>query len=70
MKLVVAGNIRQFRRYCQEQKFSSHEVRYVSHEDQLYGYENPEIILCGTWWESPAADGARRLRDQLRNVNK
>jgi len=66
MKLVIAGNIRQFERYCQEQRLSSDEATYVSLEVQLCGYKNPEIILYGSWWENPAANAARRLREESR----
>ena len=68
MKLIVAGNVRQFQRYCQEQGLSPDEAKYVSRPDHLCGLLDPEIIFVGSWWENPAAIEARRC--ELRKVNK
>jgi len=66
MKLIIAGNVRQYQRYCRKHKLSPAEARYISDPDMLYGYKDPEIILYGSWWDNPAADEARRLRNIAR----
>ena len=70
MKLVVAGNYAQYKHYLYDEGLTPTEAKYVSNPEMLQGYVDTEveIILYGSWWESPACEAAQRLRDQLRNV--
>ena len=70
MKLVVAGNYNQYKHYLRDNNLTPAEAKYIANEGQLMGYTEAEIILYGSWWESPACEAAQRLREQLRNVNK
>lgn len=63
MKLVIAGNYSQYKRYLHDEGLTPAEVKYVNDPDMIRGYDKPEIILYGSWWENPAADEARRLRN-------
>lgn len=70
MKLIVAGNVRQFERYCQVHGLSPTEAKYITDPNMLYGYEKPEIVLCGSWWENPIADTVRQLQKESRNPGR
>lgn len=61
MKLIIAGNVRQFRNYCDEQKISTKEAKYITSPEMLYGYVNPEIVFYGTFWNNPACQVAKEL---------
>jgi len=53
IKLVVAGNYRQFVDWCKAQGFSPHsrEVRYIDQPWKARGYHNAEVIKVGTYYQ-------------------
>lgn len=72
MKLVVAGNYAQYKNYLRDENLTPAEAKYVSNPEVMQGYIDTEIeiVLYGSWWESPSADAARQIQNRIRNVNK
>ena len=63
---VVAGSLRQFEIYCQENKLRPHvEAKYVTRMDQVRGVHQAKLVLYGTWYRDN-----RREVDRIIDVAK
>ena len=50
MKLVVAGNFREYDYYCKINKLDRKEAKYISSPNDMFGFHNVEIIYYGTYY--------------------
>lgn len=54
MKLVVAGNYGEFKRWCNENKINLHdprEVKWIRNRIDMLGFNDVEVIFYGTWYK-------------------
>lgn len=56
MKIVIAGNYRQYQNYLRENNLTPQEAKYVSTPEQLHGLRDVEVVKVGEWWLNPCAD--------------
>lgn len=57
--LVLAGNVEQFKAYCEKLgKKPGVDLTYIASGEQLAGLYDFEVIRIGTWETHPAADAA------------
>jgi hypothetical protein len=56
MKIVIAGNYRQYQDYLRENKLSPREARYVSSPEHLRGLRGVEVVKYGEWWLNTCAN--------------
>lgn len=67
VRLVLAGNYRQFEDWCREQRISLrqlhvHRVVYVAGTHHLNGLGPVEVVRVGTWYDRPL-DLLRAVQD-------
>jgi len=62
MKLVIAGNYRQFKDYLRENKLSELDARFVDRIEQVQGMRGSEIVTYGTWTDNPLSEHISAVR--------
>jgi hypothetical protein len=56
MKIVIAGNYRQYQNYLRENNLTPQQARYVDTPEKLRGLRDVEVVRVGEWWLNPCAD--------------
>ena len=56
MKIVIAGNYRQYKDYLRENNLTPQQARYVDMPEKLRGLHGVEVVKYGEWWLNPCAD--------------
>ena len=56
MKIVIAGNIEQYRNFLIENNCDYRKYKYAYKKEDLCGFNNIEIIKIGEWWKNPIAN--------------
>lgn len=53
MKLVIAGNYKQFRNWLRENHLDPSEYVYAHNYEGVVGHRYDELLQVGTYWENP-----------------
>ena len=53
MKLVLAGNKKQYDNWLRENHLNPAEYRFICKPEHIRGYNPIKIIKVGTYWENP-----------------
>ena len=56
MKIVIAGNYRQYKDYLRENNLTPQQARYVDMPEKLRGLRGVEVVKYGEWWLNPCAN--------------
>lgn len=56
MKIVIAGNYRQYKNYLRENNLTPQQARYVDMPEKLRGLRGAEVVKYGEWWLNPCAN--------------
>lgn len=56
MKIVIAGNYRQYKDYLLENNLTPQQARYVDAPEKLRGLRGVEVVKYGEWWLNPCAN--------------
>lgn len=59
MKIVIAGNYRQYLFYLIESNESEETARFVESEEDLQDVDDAEVVFYGTSWLNPVADSPK-----------
>ncbi len=51
--LIIAGNYRQFKDWCQRNYCAPKNAIYASHKDVVRGLRGVKIVETGSYWENP-----------------
>ena len=49
--LILAGNIKQAKRYIEKNKLTEKNCKYIVSPDDIFGYQNCVLAKVGTWHE-------------------
>lgn len=56
MRIVIAGNYRQYKDYLRENNLTPQQARYVDTPEKLRGLRGVEVVKYGEWWLNPCAN--------------
>ena len=56
MKIVIAGNYRQYKNYLRENNLTPQQAQYIDTPVKLRGLRNVEVVKYGDWWLNPCAN--------------
>jgi len=53
IKLVIAGNAREFLGWCVKHRLNPHDYKYISCSCQMYGFRDCVIYRIGNYFTNP-----------------